>query len=74
MWKTIDTAPKGKYEKRIVKRDGKEVSFDDFIAPRVLLALDGKAYLTKALPSGRWEGMSDKDRPSHWMDIPEIPA
>ena len=73
MWQTIDTAPKGKYEKRTVMRDGKQVAFDEFFAPQVLLALDGKVYLTKALPSGRWNGMSEKDRPSHWMAIPEIP-
>jgi hypothetical protein len=74
MWQTIDTAPKGKYEKRTVMRQDKEVAYDEFVAPQLLLALDGKVYLTKALPSGRWNGFSEKDNPSHWMAIPEVPA
>ena len=73
MWQSIETAPKGKYENRTVLRDGKPVVFSDFVAPRILLALNGKAYLTAALPDGRWNGMSKKDEPSHWMPIPEIP-
>ena len=74
MWQTIETAPKGKFEERVVTReDGKQIKFSDFVAPQVLLVLDGKVYLTKALESGRWNGFSEKDKPSHWMAIPQLP-
>ena len=74
MWQTIEPAPKGEYKQRIITReDGKQITRDDFVSPQVLLVLDGKAYLTKALPCGRWNGLSEKDKPSHWMEVPEIP-
>lgn len=75
MWQTIETAPKGKYKQRIMTNEGgKQITRDYFVAPQVLLALNGKAYLTRALPCGRWNGLSEKDTPSHWMEVPTIPS
>ena len=73
MWQPIETVPKGKHEKRVIKRNGKDISFDDFVSQQVLLVLDGQVFLTKDLPSGRWNGFSEKDKPSHWMAIPKLP-
>lgn len=73
-WQTIDTAPKGQYVDNKFMRDGKEVTMSNFIAPQVLLLLKDQIYLTRALPCGRWNGMSEKDKPSHWCGIPKLPA
>lgn len=74
MWKTIETAPKGKYEKRIVMREGKQIEMEEFVSPKVLLALNGEVYLTRALASGRWMGFSEKDKPTHYMVVPYLPV
>jgi len=73
-WQTIETAPKGQYVDNKFMRDDKEVTMSNFTAPQVLLLLKGHVYLTSALPCGRWNGFSEKDRPSHWCAIPELPS
>lgn len=73
-WKTIDSAPKGHFKKVDVSINGKKGIKEVFIPEKILLFLDGKIYLTWAIEDGRWNGLSKKDEPTHWMPLPDAPT
>lgn len=70
-WHPIETAPSGRYIKVPI---GKENERKIFVGKKVLLWLNDRIFLTWKLEDGRWNGLSKKDNPTHWMHLPDAPC
>lgn len=72
-WQPIETAPSGRFFdiKKIV--GDKQVVERRFMREMCLVALNGRVYHTCKLENGRWNGFSERDKPTHWMPLPKPP-